>query len=127
MPGLARTSRPLTVVRVHLRVSYSMQFQAIAEILAVLRLGDEPRPTSAEQSQSVFAGGIDEENFLQIKGVGMCLICPSGDAKEFPSPQSGQSALEDEGFRAVRRGQCDSQHAPLSARCLPKANEQEIR
>ena len=98
LPGPARTFRPLPVVLVHLRVSYPAQLQAMAEILAVCRLGDEPRSASAEQSQSVFASGIDVKHFLQIEDVAISLICPSRDAKELPGPQAGQSALENEGL-----------------------------
>jgi hypothetical protein len=111
LSGLARTFWSLPVVVVRLRINYPTQLQAIAEILAVCRLGDEPRSASGEQSQSVFANGIDVKNFLQIEDVAISLIFPSSDAKEFLGPQAGQSALEDEGLSAVRRRQCYSQHA----------------
>lgn len=83
---LVRTVRPLPVVVVWIRRTYALKFEAMAKILSVCRLGDEPRTPASDQSQRFLAVGIDIKDFLKIEDVAQGLVSPSRDAKEFFHP-----------------------------------------
>ena len=86
LPELARTVRPLPVVVVWIRGTYPLELEAIAKILSVCRLGDEPRSPAGDQSQRFLALGIDIKDFLKIEDVAEALVRPSRNAKEFLDP-----------------------------------------
>src|SRR5215469_7801826 len=94
------------------RAHHTVEFESMAEVLSVCRLGDERCSSSAEPSQSCFALGIDKEDFLKVEGIAVALICSSSDTKEFLRPQASQSAFKDEQPGVARLWQCNSQHAP---------------
>jgi hypothetical protein len=93
---LARTVRPLPVVVVWIRGPYPLELEAMAKILSVCRLGDEPRSPASDQSQRILALGIDIKDFLKIEDVAEALVRPPRDAKEFLHPQARQPAFKDE-------------------------------
>ena len=86
MPEPARSFATLSSVVVYVGSPYTVEFQPIAEVLTVCRIGDKPRSPPAKPSQCFFPLGIDKENFLKIEGIAVALICRSSNTKEFLRP-----------------------------------------
>ena len=83
IPKFAGTARPLPVVVVWI---HPLELEAMAKVLPVCRLGDEPRSPSGEKLQRFLALGIDIKDFVKIEDVAEPLVRPSRNAKEFLHP-----------------------------------------